>query len=125
MTIKSPLFSASAAISMMPLLCYLILVAAACYTYFALGHWPSYNNPDPKNLPQPWVYTVTVSAVLLGMLMVICGPVFMVIRNAWTKTWKVHVSRNVVLYGIGAALWVVGYFRWVLDGSGLVNWIFD
>ncbi len=117
-------------VSALPLACYILLVAAACYTWVAVGNWPSYGNPDPKNLPVRAVYIVASTATLVGVTSVILLPIaelgFVGVQRLWRKEWRPHGKRVVVLYSIGAMLWIVGVLRWrSIDASGLVNWIFD
>jgi hypothetical protein len=117
------------AVAVLPLTCYAVLFAAACYTWFAVGNWPSYGNPDPKNIPSRTIYLVAVVATLIGLISVLLCPIaefaFMGVRRVWRKEWRPHGKRIVVLYGIGAVFWIVGVLRWRMDGGGLVNWIFD
>jgi hypothetical protein len=117
-------------VAMLPLACYVLLVAAACYSWAVVGSWPSYGNPDPKNLPVRAVYTTAIIATLIGIVSVLILPIaelaFMAVRRLWRKEWRLHGTRIVVFYGIGAALWIVDVLRWRrVDASGLVNWIFD
>ena len=113
----------------LPLACYLLLVAAAVYSWAVVGTWPSYGNPDPKDLPVRTVYTIAIIATLVGIASVVVLPVlelaFMAVRRAWRKQWRPHGRRIVAVYGIGALLWIVGVVRWRIDAGGLVNWIFD
>jgi hypothetical protein len=113
----------------LPLACYALLVAAACYTWVAVGNWPSYGNPDPSDLPVQAVYTIAITASLAGITSVLLLPIaelaFLGARRLWRKEWRSHGKRVIVLYGIGAMLWIVGVLRWRMDGGGLVNWIFD
>jgi hypothetical protein len=117
------------ALAALPLACYALLVAAAGYTWAAVGNWPSYGNPDPKNLPVRAVYTVAATATLVGLASVILLPIaelaLVSVRRLCRKEWLPHSKRVVALYGIGAVLWIVGVLRWRMDAGGLVNWIFD
>ena len=115
---------------MLPLACYLLLVAAACYSWAVFGSWPSYGNPDPKNLPVRAVYIMASIATLAGIFSVLLLPIaelaFMVLRRVWRQGWRPHGARIVGFYGIGAVLWIVDVLRWrCIDAGGLVNWIFD
>jgi hypothetical protein len=116
-------------VAALPLACHLVLVAAACYTWAAVGNWPSYGNPDPKNLPVNAVYTIAITATLIGVASVLVLPMAAVarvaVRRFWCKEWRVPGKRVVLLYGVGALLWIVGVLRWRTDAGGLVNWIFD
>jgi hypothetical protein len=119
----------ASAVAALPLVCYMLLVAAACYTWVAVGNWPTYGNPDPKNLPIRAVYTAASIATLGGIAAVILLPIaelaFVGVRGLRRKEWRPHGWRVIVLYSIGAVLWIVGVLRWRMDGGGLVNWIFD
>jgi hypothetical protein len=116
-------------VALLPLACYVLLVAAACYSWAAVGNWPSYGNPDPKNLPIRAIYTTAIIATLVGIVSVLLLPIaelaFMGVRQLWRKEWRPHGKRIAVFYCIGAVLWIVGFLRWRMDGGGLVNWIFD
>jgi len=115
---------------MLPLACYVLLVAAACYSWAVVGRWPSYGTPDPKNLPVRAVHTIASIATLVGIVSVLLLPiaelVCTVVRRLWRKVGRVHDPRIVLFYGIGAVLWIVDVLRWrSIDAGGLVNWIFD
>ncbi|MGH8020950.1 MAG: hypothetical protein ACREIA_22240 [Opitutaceae bacterium] len=126
---KNPHQPFATTIALLPLACYLVLVAAACHTWFAVGNWPSYGNPDPKNLPVREVYVVAIYATLIGLVSVLLCPIvelaFLGLQRALKKDWKPHGSLVVRTYAIGSILWVIAFLRWLMDAGGLVNWIFD
>ena len=126
---KAPASPLATAIALLPLGCYVVLVGAACYTWFAVGNWPTYGNPDPKNLPVRAVYTVAASATLLGLVSVALCPIaefaVMALRRVLKKNGKPHGKRVGYSYAIGAILWVIDFVRWPMGAGGLVDWIFD
>ena len=116
-------------VALIPLGCYLLLVAAACYSWAVVGNWPSYGRPDPKDLPIRAVAQVASFATLVGIAAVILCPlaemVFVGVRGLRRSNWRPHSRRIFVYYAIGAVLWIVGVIGWVTSHGGLVNWIFD
>ena|SRR5688500_11422903 len=112
-------------VALLPLACYVLLTGAACYSWTAFGNWPSYGNPDPKNLPIRAIYTIAAGATLVGIASVLLLPIAEVAFMGVRRQWRPHGRRIFVLYGIGAVLWIVGLLRWRTDSGGLVNWIFD
>ena len=62
-------------VALLPLACYVILTGAACYSWAVFGNWPSYGNPDPKNLPVRAVYTLAAVATLVGIVSVLLLPI--------------------------------------------------
>ena len=117
------------AVASLPLACNAVLVAAACYCWAAVGNWPSYGRPDPKDLPLRAVYYSASIATLAGLVSVTLCPlaemIYLCVQRVRTKQWRLHSARIFALYGIGAALWIIGVIGWVTSKGGLVNWIFD
>jgi len=115
--------------ALVPVTCYGMLVAAACYTWVTVGNWPSYGNPDPKDLPHSFVNVAAVTATLVGIASVLLLPIaelaFMALRAFLKKEWRPHGIRVVLFFTVGAALWIADFVRFRVGGGGLVEWIFD
>ena len=117
-------------LSPIPLVCYLILVAYACYAAATIGHWPYYAHPDPSELPLPSLGNVVLLTTLAGLLSVLLLPVLYGSYRAlaaWRK-WPISPSRKAVgLYAIGAALWSLDVTFEFVNGPlpSLAGWIFD
>ena len=110
-------------VSTFPVACYVTLLASAAHTRFTIGHWPSYNNPDPHHLP---IYFVASIAALTGLIGVAVCPLLMLIIIAVRgKHSAGDVTVGGVCYMAGAILWALDFFRWRVGSGGLVNWIFD
>ncbi len=119
----SPLSMAFAAF---PLACYLTLLGSAVHTYFAIGHWPSYNNPDPHHLS---IYRIASLAALAGLVGVVVCPVVALLIAVVRGTREKGSTRATIVaggsYAVGAILWGLDFIGWRSSSGGLVNWIFD
>ena len=115
--------------ALVPVTCYGMLVAAACYTRVTVGNWPSYGNPDPKDLPHSFVNVAAITASLIGIASVLLLPIaelaFMALRAFWRKEWRPHGIRIVAVFAVGAVLWIAEIVRLRNGAGGLVDWIFD
>ncbi|MCH6258501.1 hypothetical protein MLD52_18210 [Puniceicoccaceae bacterium K14] len=103
---------------------YLLVLSFALITYFKMGHWPSYGNPDPKTIftslfaPFIWLL-VFASLVSLGVY-----PILAMIEGikGIQKRWHFWI------FLIGTFLWVLDtfYLHFMnLRQGGLLSWVFD
>jgi hypothetical protein len=118
---KIPLLGAVLAV--LPLACFVVLLATACYAAIALGHWPSYSNPDPKLLPLRGLYAAASVATIVGLVSLLGWPVFFMVKSVWLNRSEAHAGRAALMYAIGGALWMADLNRFVT--GGLAKWIFD
>ena len=103
-----------------PVLMILALYGYAFQAWGQLGHWPSYNNPDPKQLG----WWLQHSALQLGFVgfpaasfLAVCIAIVGRIRSREFPFWTVIVTAFVSI-----AL-LVAYGR--IDPGGLVVWFWD
>jgi hypothetical protein len=117
-------------LSALPLACFLVIVAYACSAAAVIGHWPSYNNPDPKQLPlRPLLYATDL-ACLTGVLSVMVLPLaYGIARAVATRRKQLFALRpgTLPLYFSGAALWVVDIISIRTRGPwpSLLDWFLD
>jgi hypothetical protein len=117
-------------LSILPLLCYALMVAYAGYGAAVVGHWPYYAHPDPKGLPVPALLTVAAIAMLVGSLSVLLLPLAyagwrLVLRQ---KRRSLPAHRTWVwLYAAGAAVWIADFaaLHGRMPYHSIVNWILD
>src|SRR6478736_1227547 len=95
-------------LSILPLACYGVLLAYACYAWLQVGHWPYYAHPDPKELPHRDLLRLASAVFLVGALSVTAIPVGYLVWRAmaiWRKKPTLPHRKPVVLYLAGVALW--------------------
>jgi hypothetical protein len=100
-----------------------VIFALHCYAHHAslvIGHWPSYNNPDPKNLGFDYEH-LTVGLAL--MTLPLTGPIMIAI-TLWGHLRKKNPPVWLIL-SVGAVSWTIWGFYWRYDPAGLIGWYFD
>jgi len=112
---------------------YVAVLLFACYTYLVVGHWPSYNNPDPGTLTGAFIPASIIALLLLGAaLSVVIYPTWCL--GIWFDrkfggleykygSWWAHGA-----FLIGIVIWGADLlFFHVMDPhqDGLLNWFFD
>jgi hypothetical protein len=113
---------AGAVISMVacaPLGLWAAMVTHAIRASRFLGRWPSYGQPDPKDLP-PFLLNERLEA-FVGYGLVICGT------GALTyATRRLRPVRRLIISAIGVVLlWAVAWVLAWLDPGGVVEWYVD
>ena len=120
-------------VSVLPAICYAVLLVFACLAALQIGHWPYYAHPDPKELLSlRAVYLIASYATLLGVVSVVvlpaCYAIFRTLAQwrKWRK-WRFEKKpKGIILYSVGATLWILDFVlmfthsRW-----SLMSWIFD
>jgi hypothetical protein len=117
-------------ISLLPLVCYAVLLCFAGQAALTLGHWPHYNHPDPKRLYGPLLMGVAGVTMLLGLLSVValpCGYGIYRAVMAGSKRPVISAAKPAWVYGAGATLWILDitaeFTR--LPWPSLAGWIMD
>ena len=115
-----PLPMVALSMAAFPVLVILALLGYAIEAWAFLGHWPSYANPDPKQLGW-WVQHSALQLAFMGFpvasILAICMAVFGRKRSRDFPFWAVIVTAVV-----STAL-LVTYCR--TDPGGLLNWFWD
>lgn len=102
---------------------YASILLHAVYCYFLVGHWPSYNNPDPKNLPS--ILGLAASILWLAALVSIAlYPLTSLFLKALRKT---DANRQERVFSWHLGVFLAGLFFWVLDIQyiHLISWELD
>lgn len=103
---------------------YVYIIVYATIAMLLIGHWPSYNNPDPKNLPTVFLNHIADLLVFMSLLSVLVYPIILLVaaKKDFLKKWHFWV------YLSGIAIWTLDmlYFH-VMNPyqGGLLSWIFD
>src|SRR5262245_47291751 len=109
-------------LAVFPLLLVLGSLSYACEAAIYLGHWPSYNNPDPKQLPG-W-FAIQHDALGVGLLAseaIFCLAIGLAIvgricSREFPLAWMILVAA----VSVGLALVYVHF-----DPGGVLSWFFD
>ena len=116
--------------ALLPLVCFALLLAYAGYAMFVTGHWPYYNHPDPKQLPNSALFKM-VGVAFLG------GARSRVVRPCGYAVWRFAVERKhqavpkhgawVMLYLAGASVWIVDFaaLHGRLPWHSVLGWLVD
>lgn len=117
-------------LSAVPLICFVILFAYACYGWAVVGHWPYYAHPDPKQLPFRPLLRLVSLVTFAGVLSLLVLPVAYAVARTVAATRKqtlVLPQSTLPLYFTGTALWVADFV--VLKAGGpwhsMLNWLLD
>jgi hypothetical protein len=107
--------------STFPLCAWGALVVDAIMVSFAVGHWPTNSNPDPKDVLQP--------AAPSRSLIMLAGPLlFGVLGYTIARFINQRVAeraRRPFSVAIGASLYAAGFAAILLDPHGIVLWWMD
>jgi hypothetical protein len=120
--VSRPLFKTWTAIVFVlaayPLFLIVALGAFAVVTSALVGHWPSYNNPDPKTIwwsyPQMILLLGYVTSPFVGLI-----PFFAALH----RPWKLRDLETWALFLVIAISWSVGIAYQHFDPGGLVAWL--
>ena len=116
--------------ALLPLACYAVMFAYACYGAAVVGHWPYYAHPDPKELPlRTLLYVVTI-IMLIGALSVLLLPIGYAVWRLVLKLKDRAVPKHrtwVLLYAVGAAVWIIDFVgvRVRMPWRSLIEWMID
>ena len=105
--------SGSGLIATLALVAGLVVVGFAVVSLMRLGHWPSYGNPDPKDLKLPFLHIAALFSYPIGLLSVIAGLLWLMASPAkWSRA-------NALVLGAAAIVWCC-----VIPGR-LLEWLLD
>lgn len=114
----------------LPISCYAIVFLYACYAAIAVGHWPHYSHPDPKDLPMAALSVIATIAMLIGVISVPLIPVgyagFRLVAHVKHRPVPAH-ARWIGLYAVGAILWILDVvaINRGLPWASLSEWLID
>jgi hypothetical protein len=116
--------------SLLPLVCYGVLLAYACYAWFHVGHWPYYAHPDPKQLPHGGLLTITGYVFTVGLFSMVLVPAGFLVRRvvgAFRRKALPWPHRAKMLYLAGAAVWALDIAAELshLPWSSNIGWLAD
>jgi hypothetical protein len=125
-----PAFSLADAVACVPLAGYAVLMAFVFVAYLQVGHWPTYSNPDPKDVMLghfpvgaylPGVLLLFVApTVPIGTLMVLIHAIDEIAQRGGALA-RPLAMRLIVRTGTCVAVCIV----FLLQLGGLVNWLLD
>lgn len=103
---------------------YAIVVIYAFFVSLAIGHWPSYNNPDPGTLPTSFLTPVIYLLIFASLLSLPTYPVVatLIEGKKFFKKWHFWV------FMIGTLIWTLDtfYLNYLNPREdGLLSWVFD
>ncbi len=103
---------------------YCFVLCCAVVAYLVVGHWPSYNNPDPKTLFSIVLSPAVYLLLLASLASLVVYPVLVLVEGARGVQRKWHFW----VFVVGTALWIVDTFYLHLMNpreEGLLSWVFD
>ena len=97
---------------------------------FVTGHWPYYNHPDPKELPNSLLFQVVGIAFLMGALSLPVLPFgYAVWRFAVERKHQVVPKHGtwMMLYVAGATVWIADFaaLHGRLPWHSVLGWLLD
>jgi len=111
-----------AGVGLLPFAWWLSVLAYAWRASMFLGHWPYYNNPDPKNLPEhfaPSTAWLDWTVPIAGLILATAALAFLL---RMIPNYKVRMFTGTVLLFGG---WLTGLALLWLDPGGMFEWICD
>lgn len=109
-------------VGLLPVAWWLSMVTYAWRASRFLGHWPSYDNPDPKSMPVSLVppttyldWIVAVSGAVLGFV-----ALAFVLRRIRKPKLRMLCGSAFLFGG-----WIAGFALLWLDPGGVFEWICD
>jgi hypothetical protein len=87
-----------------------------------LGHWPSYDNPDPKNLPDRFGPQTEFLELVIPMFASI-GVTWLFVSQA--RRFTTWYQRFEFAAWVTILLWLVAFLLLGGDPAGVRNWIAD
>jgi hypothetical protein len=124
-----PAFSLADAVACVPLAGYAMLMAFVFVAYLQVGHWPTYSNPDPKDV---MIGHFRVGAYVPGFLLLVAAMVpvgtLMVLLHAMDEFAQARgrLPRRFALRLIVRTVACVAVCSvFLVQLGGLVNWLLD
>ena len=117
---RKPLPLAAMFLAASPALLIVALLGYALQARVQLGHWPSYNNPDPKNLGWP-IQHVALQFGLAGFpLAVMAAVILAIVGRAQSREFP---ALSVIFTAIVCGALLLVYNR--MDPGGFLGWFWD
>ena len=104
-----------------PALAILLFYAFVIAVRLVIGHWPTYGNPDPAQLPGsllPFDVAVTLLLIAVGV-----GPVLLI--PAVAAAWRQRFRWLLVPIAAYLASWFILVALAYLDPGGFFDWFAD
>jgi hypothetical protein len=101
----------------------LVIILFACYVREArlwIGHWPQYNNPDPKILGMDWTRAFIALGVLSIPYMGTLAVLFALIGRSMSRTFPVWTISILAI-----AVTSLAFILCRIDPGGFLNWFYD
>lgn len=117
-------------LSLLPIVCFGVMLAYACYGATVVGHWPYYAHPDPKELPGRMLFQAVAIVMLIGVASVVCLPVGYTIWRCICVMRKAPPTRHrvwILWYLAGVSIWLLDYAaeHRRLPWHSVISWILD
>ena len=90
--------------------------------FLQFGHWPSYTNPDPKQIG---VFSHLITPVYALIILTLISPIyisFQAIRSWYSKAGMPWHNKQLMIYFTGMLIFSLVMF---FDIYGLRNWFLD
>jgi hypothetical protein len=111
-----------AAVAALPFLGLASLYTFAFRAALFLGHWPHFNNPDPKDLPAHFHLQTEFLEFLIPTIASIAVTWLFVVQTMRFATWP----RRIEFAAMAAfLLWLFAYVFVIGDPFGVFYWIMD
>ena len=111
-----------AAAAGLPLMLLAWLYTFALRAALFLGHWPSYNNPDPKNLPDEFH---PQTEFLMSVIPIIVSVGVTCLFATLMSRFAPRSRRIVDALFAGILFWFLSYMMIGADPFGVLNWFMD
>jgi hypothetical protein len=107
--------SFSAVICWIPVAAFALLMVFASIASKTVGHWPYYSHPDPKDLGLPYLHSLALFGIPIGLLSAFVGIIGLIGAHEQWRRWHIGI-------------FVVGVLLWALNMGQvgrLLNWLLD
>lgn len=111
-------------LSYLLLISYGVILLHATYCFFVVGHWPSYNNPDPGTLPSRAFGMVVGILWVAAVASVALYPLTLLGLKLFRNTKAEQAARVFPWHSAG---FVTGLLLWAIDVKfiHLISWGLD
>ncbi len=99
----------------MPLVAFFVVMLFASVAWRTVGHWPYYSHPDPKDLGLPFLHTLALFAIPIGLLSAFIGTIGLIGAHEWWRQWHIGI------FIVGVLLWASNMGQ----AGHLLNWLLD
>src|SRR5687768_5786220 len=104
----------------MPSIYFAMASSFLLYAWFRLGHFPSYNNPDPSRIG------LGLGTFGLSLLLshVICWTAYLIVCSRGLVVWEKFRTR-VMVGSLCVLMWSAFYLSVRYDPLGFIDWLAD